>query len=131
MTTPQDYTEQPGETVPHLTDQHDIKRILIDHEQTIEELLIKIKDIREECLCQERFQEDDAGKKICNELNMLNKQFSEPKGTLQQERHLETTTNHTQTDGERQVHTEGNTIQEDEQEKNGKRGIHVNCQLRP
>nr|CDJ98427.1 unnamed protein product [Haemonchus contortus] len=115
MTTPQKYTKQSGERAPLLTDQQDIERVLSDYEQTIEELLTKIKDIREECLYQERFQEDDTGRKIYNEVKRLNRQLSELQEALQQEQRPETTTNQTQTENEGQAHMEGDAIHEDEQ----------------
>uniref|UniRef100_A0A0N4WNN0 Uncharacterized protein n=1 Tax=Haemonchus placei TaxID=6290 RepID=A0A0N4WNN0_HAEPC len=115
MTTSQKYTKQSGERAPLLTDQQDTERILSDYEQTIEELLTRIKDVREEAFVR------NVSKKTTLEgkstMRRLNTQLSELHETLQQEPRPETTTNQTQTENERQVHMEGDAIHEDEQEK--------------
>ncbi|KAK6031876.1 hypothetical protein OSTOST_01961 [Ostertagia ostertagi] len=110
--TPQHYTKKNGEEVPLLTEQSEIERILSDHEETIEELFAKLKDIREECLYQERYREDVSAKKICNALRTLNEQFSDLREKLQQDR-LKMITEETQTDDVPLVPMDVEVIQED------------------
>ncbi|PIO64396.1 hypothetical protein TELCIR_13977 [Teladorsagia circumcincta] len=93
-------------------EQSEVERILSDHEKTIQELFAQIKDIREECLYQERYREDVSAKKICNALKTLSEQFSELRETLHQER-TEMTTEETQTDDEHLVPMEVEAVVEE------------------
>ncbi|KAK6052160.1 hypothetical protein COOONC_10336, partial [Cooperia oncophora] len=63
-----------------------IERILTDQEEVIKELFTKIKDIRAECLLQERYRQDVSNKRICDSLKEIKEELDQLRGSLQDNR---------------------------------------------
>ncbi|KAK5981067.1 hypothetical protein GCK32_020987 [Trichostrongylus colubriformis] len=84
MLTQQYYTNQSGAKVPLPMSQGDIGRIMNDYEETIQELFMKMKDIRSECLHHERNRQDVSNKRICDSIQSLREEVSQLREELQQ-----------------------------------------------
>ncbi|KAK6042874.1 hypothetical protein COOONC_19620 [Cooperia oncophora] len=86
MSTLQQYTNTSGKKFPLPTSQKAIERILTDQEEVIKELFTKIKDIRAECLLQERYRQDVSNKRICDSLKEIKEELDQLRGSLQDNR---------------------------------------------
>ncbi|KAK6041062.1 hypothetical protein COOONC_21433 [Cooperia oncophora] len=86
MSTPQQYTNTSGRKFTLPTSQKAIERILTDQEEVIKELFTKIKDIRAECLQQERYRQDVSNKRICDSLKEIKEELDQLRGSLQDNR---------------------------------------------
>ncbi|KAK6035429.1 hypothetical protein COOONC_27066 [Cooperia oncophora] len=75
MSTPQQYTNTSGRKFTLPTSQKAIERILTDRRKVIKELFTKIKDIRAECLQQERYRQDVSNKRICDSLKEIKEEL--------------------------------------------------------
>ncbi|KAK6044406.1 hypothetical protein COOONC_18089 [Cooperia oncophora] len=84
METPQEYVTQKGKRKALRTDQSDIERILKDQLQGIEEFFTTLRQLRSECLTEERNQQRSLHQKILELLQSVDGSMTRWQDTLEQ-----------------------------------------------